>query len=99
MKVKFIVTSFNDVSCQLAVVGSIDALGCWDPNKAVMLVDNNEGRPGAVIEVGKETRDEGKQKIEFKLVKKYYDGRVDWETLPNNSNRRITIREDVILLM
>lgn len=51
MKVKFVVSAPSDVSCQLLVVGSLNSLGCWDPNKAVMLVDNRDGRLSATIEV------------------------------------------------
>jgi hypothetical protein len=39
------------------------------------------------------------RKFEFKLVKKYYDGTVLWEELPENANRRWKTGEDVELSM
>ncbi len=61
------------------LVGSIPALGSWDPARAVPLSAANYPSWSVTVSLPANTH------VEYKFIKKDPDGTVTWETGPNRS--------------
>jgi hypothetical protein len=68
----------------LLLVGSVSELGCWQPDKAVILTTNAVSFPVWKCEIPMSCCG---IPFEFKFILKSADGALHWEDLPSKSNR------------
>uniref|UniRef100_A0A7S2JD57 CBM20 domain-containing protein n=1 Tax=Zooxanthella nutricula TaxID=1333877 RepID=A0A7S2JD57_9DINO len=87
MALRLEVTYCGAPGCCVGVVGSDPALGAWDTSKVVRLSPDQDDPSKWLADLPLPSPES-----EFKLVTAQADGQVQWEELPENSNRRFPAR-------